>query len=335
MTLSIITQVYAANILILEGEEEGVYPFQNPQIQRPLNPAKGYEVGFVNTLEPVAFYSLYKNAVHTVDMKTRLSFTISNYTHRQDYGNLCEGICRHNVDQGMQYDNNFSFVLPSARVEGGLLGYSAICGISNLDHLNPYVFAELEKALAQRGATRLYVLLNDRLMPNYPKDVIDDNLYGYHYVQDDRRTYNTCIMKYLEKSEGTTPPDVVFSKMESIFPEIRPCFGVFVRNEDGHVLGGTWGEFMEYKGFSYADIHLFFMGASLRGKGLGSRIMALTEDYVRERGVKTIVLGTMDRQAPWFYDSHGFERISVFPQFNPASDGTFLNNYTYMKTLQG
>lgn len=75
--------------------------------------------------------------------------------------------------------------------------------------------------------------------------------------------------------------------------------------ESGEVLGGLLGR--TSLGLLFVD--LFHVPESLRGSGLGSRIMRQAEDEARRRGCVASFLITINFQAPDFYARLGYEEF--------------------------
>jgi ribosomal protein S18 acetylase RimI-like enzyme len=98
---------------------------------------------------------------------------------------------------------------------------------------------------------------------------------------------------------------------------------IFLRGSSGEVTGGllgwTWG------GTCYVD--LLYLPAALRGRGIGSRLMAAAESEARSRGCGQMVVRTHDFQAPGFYRRLGFAQESevAYP--------TGYMNFTFLKRL--
>ncbi len=81
--------------------------------------------------------------------------------------------------------------------------------------------------------------------------------------------------------------------------------GIFLRDESGQIVaaaaGHTWGETCELK--------QVWVSESLRGAGVGRRLMAEAEGEAVRRGCRQIVLSTFSFQAPGFYRKLGFEVV--------------------------
>ena len=90
----------------------------------------------------------------------------------------------------------------------------------------------------------------------------------------------------------------------------RQSLAVTVRDPDTHqVLGGITGR--TSLGLLFLD--LFYLPESLRGSGLGSRLLKAYEDEGRRRGCRSAVLYTLSFQAPDFYEKNGWQRFGEVP----------------------
>lgn len=81
---------------------------------------------------------------------------------------------------------------------------------------------------------------------------------------------------------------------------------VVVRDEEsGEPVGGLLG----HTSFGLFFLDLFYLPESLRGRGLGGRIIALAENEARRRGCTAAFVTTVTFQAPDFYERCGYRRF--------------------------
>ncbi len=91
----------------------------------------------------------------------------------------------------------------------------------------------------------------------------------------------------------------------------------FLHVEDRLVAGidgFTWG--------GYAHIEHLWVDESLRGHGLGHRLLEAAEVEARARGCATIALDSHEFQAPDFYRARGYTEIGATRE-TPAGFGQF------------
>ena len=91
--------------------------------------------------------------------------------------------------------------------------------------------------------------------------------------------------------------------------------GVLVKDAAGQTVGGIGGR--SSLGLLFLD--LVYLPKTLRGGGLGSRLLATAEEEGRKRGCKAAVLYTISFQAPEFYKRYGWR---VFGEISCDPPGT-------------
>ncbi|QHF45419.1 GNAT family N-acetyltransferase [Pseudomonas sp. S35] len=87
------------------------------------------------------------------------------------------------------------------------------------------------------------------------------------------------------------------------------------------ILGGITGK--TTLGMAFLD--LFHLPETLRGTGLGSRLLHAFEHEARRRGCANAVLYTLSFQAPGFYEKHGWVRFGEVPCEPAGSSRIFLS----------
>lgn len=86
----------------------------------------------------------------------------------------------------------------------------------------------------------------------------------------------------------------------------RRPLSVIVKDPDSNeALGGIVGR----TSLGLAFLDLFHLPSSLRGSGLGTKILQAFEAEARERGCRSAVLYTISFQAPGFYEKNGWVRF--------------------------
>jgi GNAT superfamily N-acetyltransferase len=90
----------------------------------------------------------------------------------------------------------------------------------------------------------------------------------------------------------------------------RRALAVAARDPDtGALVGGLLGR--TSLGLFFLD--LFYLPERLRGRGLGSRMLAMAETEAVRRGCRAATLVTVNFQAPDFYARHGWEEFGRIP----------------------
>lgn len=95
---------------------------------------------------------------------------------------------------------------------------------------------------------------------------------------------------------------------------------VFLHRDAGRLAAGIsgwlWGEVLE--------IEYLWVSETLRGGGIGRKLLQILENEARERGGKRVVLDTFDFQAPDFYLRQGYEVFEVIKGFGEGHQKYFL-----------
>ena len=77
----------------------------------------------------------------------------------------------------------------------------------------------------------------------------------------------------------------------------------------GEVIGGLWGR----TDLGLLFLELFYLPDSLRGQGVGRRMLEAVEAEAVRRGCQHAVVETSTFQAPGFYARHGYDEFGRIP----------------------
>ena len=87
--------------------------------------------------------------------------------------------------------------------------------------------------------------------------------------------------------------------------------GVFLEDGTGGKLAGLTGETFG----NWLCIRFLFVSESLRGQGIGSRLLEAAEREARLRGCKYAFVDTFSFQAPAFYKNHGYQEVFTLEEY--------------------
>lgn len=120
-------------------------------------------------------------------------------------------------------------------------------------------------------------------------------------------------------------PLVEYNASQTAPSQNRP---LLVQVKDGHgaVVGGLWG----HTGYEWLFTQLLVVPASLRGQGVGTRIMQLAESEAVRRGCHGAWLDTFEFQARGFYERLGYTCFGALPDY-PTGFSRFFMHKTLAK----
>jgi GNAT superfamily N-acetyltransferase len=100
-----------------------------------------------------------------------------------------------------------------------------------------------------------------------------------------------------------------FNDAQAGFADSRPLAILVTDPETRKTVGGLLGR----TSFGALYIDLFYLPESLRGSGLGRRIVQQAEDEAKRRGCRAAFLFTISFQAPGFYERCGYRSFGEVP----------------------
>lgn len=104
-------------------------------------------------------------------------------------------------------------------------------------------------------------------------------------------------------------------------PENARDLAVFVRAEDGTLLGGVMG----YTHWEWLFVSHLWVDERVRRQGWGGRLMARIEEAAVGRGCHSAHLDTFSFQALGFYEKQGYARFGTLPDYPRGESRYFLS----------
>ena len=102
--------------------------------------------------------------------------------------------------------------------------------------------------------------------------------------------------------------------IEQVGPANHVPLWLFARDPAGKVQGGVRGQTY----WSWCTIDVLSVAESYRRQGIGSRLLAKTEEIARARDCIGIRLDTTSFQAPAFYHRHGYTEFGRIEDYPPG-----------------
>ena len=97
-------------------------------------------------------------------------------------------------------------------------------------------------------------------------------------------------------------------------------FVLIARDETGALVGGIKG----YSHWGWLFISHLWVGDSVRGTGLGTRLLSQAEQIGKEQACQNVWLDTFSFQALGFYKKNGYQEFAQLEDFPPGSTRHFL-----------
>ena len=95
---------------------------------------------------------------------------------------------------------------------------------------------------------------------------------------------------------------------------------VWLRDGDDKVVAGAYGMLS----WNFLEVNLLWVDESLRGTGLGRKVLGAIEDEGRRRGCSHVQLDTFEFQALGFYRSLGYEVFGTLERYVKDFDRYYL-----------
>ena len=114
-------------------------------------------------------------------------------------------------------------------------------------------------------------------------------------------------------------PVVEYNQSQAGPSQSRPLV-VLLTDGVGEVVGGLWG----YTSYEWLFTQLLFVPAGLRGAGIGTEIMRLTESEAVRRGCHGAWLDTHEFQALPFYERLGYVCFGELPNYPTGHSRFFM-----------
>jgi GNAT superfamily N-acetyltransferase len=110
------------------------------------------------------------------------------------------------------------------------------------------------------------------------------------------------------------------SSREVIGPARPRLLIIPIRDDSGTVTGGLWGVTL----FRWLAVEMLFVPQSMRGRGVGSALMASAEIEARNRGCLGVHVDALSFQAPQFYEKIGFSLFGTLEDCPPGHQRLFF-----------
>ncbi|WP_201768878.1 GNAT family N-acetyltransferase [Bradyrhizobium sp. STM 3843] len=121
--------------------------------------------------------------------------------------------------------------------------------------------------------------------------------------------------------DAIVKPLIAFNNTRASQPEsYRPLVIILSDHDTDEIIGGLWGG----TNFSHLHVDLLFVPDSLRGTGLGRKMMLQAEQEAIARGCRGAWLDTYSFQARALYEQLGYTAFGVLDDYPPGQQRIFL-----------
>ncbi|WP_410211660.1 GNAT family N-acetyltransferase [Aquirhabdus sp.] len=120
-----------------------------------------------------------------------------------------------------------------------------------------------------------------------------------NHVVDYTITLTDAVTAEMEKAIAT--PLTQYNMSQAGLSGAR-ALAILIKDADEQIIGGLWGK----TGGGWLFTQLFVIPESLRGQGLGTKLLHLAEQEAIERGCHGAWLDTFEFQARAFYERLGY-----------------------------
>ena len=107
-------------------------------------------------------------------------------------------------------------------------------------------------------------------------------------------------------------------------PSKSEPLNIYLEDEQGNLKAGMVAETFG----NWLEIEYLYVSDDLRGQGIGSKILEMSENESRNRGCKYSFVDTFNFQAPKFYKKHGYKEVFALKKYPYTGE-----RYYYTKEL--
>ena len=94
-------------------------------------------------------------------------------------------------------------------------------------------------------------------------------------------------------------------------PSKSEPLNIYLEDEQGNLKAGMVAETFG----NWLEIEYLYVSDDLRGQGIGSKILKMSERESKERGCKYSFVDTFNFQAPKFYEKHGYKEVFALEKY--------------------